>query len=1703
MADAYRGLTLRIGADARPLQTTLSAIATSARGAQQQLTKMTKALAANPTNARALANAVDLAGDKGMLAARSFESVRVALAQARGKMLQFSEASGLGTRNLESMASSTREVFAATNRLRLQFNGVNTQLQHIYDAAAKIRAEEKGITFEKALRQVKSLAAGMESSRAGAEKMRAEMRRLVKSAAQKTDVADMFGFQRSIGASQKLYSTLLKLRAASKQLGNDLEMMDLVEGFRNMRTQAIAAEQELRSAAEEAVRLRMELTAVGGAPGLQKATERARGLDSVLEAVRADARRAEDAFAAMPESIAAAKHRATTLVSEQTALVAKAREYKNVMRTLEADKSFDVQAASAGNARLRLESVRRAAVDLEAEYRQLAARAERLNDEIAQAKNSGKSYKKLETELREVGERMAVVAERQQVIDEKLRASRMAVTYQEAKAAVIETNAQLKQTSILLSQANMKLEKWRSMRTMGYGIYSTIAPALMMVGMYAVQSADEIDSAYRDMRKTVNGTEEEFEHLRDAALRFSSTHVTTADTILEIEALGGQLGIEARNLEAFAGAVANLDIATNIDSEDLATYIGQLSNIMDDMKETKDNAEAYQQTVTSFSDALVRLGNNTAAQESNIMKVMMRIASLGNISGFTTPELLAIADAVAATGQGAEAAGTAIARTFSNIEAAVGKGGEKLQDFASVAGMSAEDFATAWNGAPIEAFDAFISGLRRIDDEGGSVDQTLANLGINSVRQKQALEGLTNTLDVLHMSLNMSNDAWNGLSTVMADGSIEEAGDAAREAARKSEGFSGALQKMRNNAAILAQSLGEGATPIINALNVAFTALAAGANAIPGPIKTIITLFGGIAAASGPAMVAVSSIATAYHQIHKSPIGKAQSALVVAQVRAEAAANLELARAQLAAAQAAEVKARVGKGSITVGEAQAAVTAAQAAVTDAETVSMHANAGSASLLARAKDTLSASNWKLTAALKASSNAMALLKGGAVVLAAALAVALVIAVRKATDPMNKLTDAAAKNKQETEEAKRRYEELSDELGEHSDEALEARSAYIHLQRAGRDLAQTMGDLNNKIAEVSKSTREAIESAESAVGDAYGTHDAVITLVNSIDQLKDAEDDASRAELDASIFALNGMVDGLDMTLDDLNGTIDGTGAAWELTARKFAKKAVFDAAVEQYADLAVQLATVNAQVERAGSEIPAYSDEVIAALTDPQFRQYAGNLWNDADYITLLNIDALEDAGTELEDELEVIKQIISENTDYSDDFQKMIRNDTLGIEDLQAAVARFNELHPDNQITEDDVLGYNMQALAEEAAEATESLLTNAETLSTLAEKYDGFARVVERSGTTFPQVAAWLDNAGISIDDFASNIENAVTTAQDGFNKLERDSEVTLQAYRDTLDANAEYMRVFGDDMSALWNHVNETGQEQWGEYLNFLNDPTNSQSAALVHQLAANPEELAGLYDSWKAAGGEAGEATAEGYGLASEKFAEAIDGIMEEAGIHIEGAGEELGAAVAQAVDEGFSEGAESIEAKTGELEANIKRSLSKIDGSFSIVGSSAGYLRKLSGEATTWGSDLIANLSGGMESKLDLLEKTASKAATIISKHLHQSTADVGPLRYTDVWGVDLMDNIIGGMSSRERALRSEVADIAGLISQPFGLVNADASAIGARRSRAAAQQTTNNSTVYNIQIDADLLRSDERTQRDFMVFLDDLANLGAM
>src|SRR5690606_1251336 len=86
--------------------------------------------------------------------------------------------------------------------------------------------------------------------------------------------------------------------------------------------------------------------------------------------------------------------------------------------------------------------------------------------------------------------------------------------------------------------------------------------------------------------------------------------------------------------------------------------------------------------------------------------------------------------------------------------------GEDLEKFASVAQMSAEEFARAFQADPAAALQAFIDGLAASSVAGENLTLILSDLGITGIRESDTLLRLAGASDVLRGAVETATEAW-------------------------------------------------------------------------------------------------------------------------------------------------------------------------------------------------------------------------------------------------------------------------------------------------------------------------------------------------------------------------------------------------------------------------------------------------------------------------------------------------------------------------------------------------------------------------------------------------------------------------------------------------------------------------------------------------------------------------------------------------------------------------------------------------------------------------------------------------------------------------------------------------------------------------------------------------------------------------------
>ncbi len=250
----------------------------------------------------------------------------------------------------------------------------------------------------------------------------------------------------------------------------------------------------------------------------------------------------------------------------------------------------------------------------------------------------------------------------------------------------------------------------------------------------AFNTVVEFDNGMLNVMKTTGLTRKEIQGLgQDVRALSKDLGVVSSVQLTEYMATAGQLGVKGTsNLLKFTEAMAKLEVASNIAGSDGAESVARFLTLMD----------KGVQNVKNFGDEVVNLGNNFPATERAILDAATSIAQGTAVYDFGRQSALAYATALASLGVESELAGSKTAKALKEIESAVLAGGKELEQFSKLAGMTSEEFTKLFAEDKAEALRRFIGGLNQIKISGGSVVQTLNDLGLKEERLQRVLSAL-------------------------------------------------------------------------------------------------------------------------------------------------------------------------------------------------------------------------------------------------------------------------------------------------------------------------------------------------------------------------------------------------------------------------------------------------------------------------------------------------------------------------------------------------------------------------------------------------------------------------------------------------------------------------------------------------------------------------------------------------------------------------------------------------------------------------------------------------------------------------------------------------------------------------------------------------------------------------------------------------
>lgn len=580
-------------------------------------------------------------------------------------------------------------------------------------------------------------------------------------------------------------------------------------------------------------------------------------------------------------------------------------------------KETDVTRASIAGLTEKINKQREVISLAQTEYKLITDKLEKLKELTPQleekVKSATEAYEKSKKELGEnaevtkklyddLGKAKWAYAENQNSIEKYTDTqSNMKVATDKSRAALADMQGEVKKLNEELARAPW--DKFAAgckkasdvVGKIGKGL-SVASGAVVGLGASSAKAAIEYESAFAGVKKTVDATDEELAVISDGIKAMSKEIPATTTEIAGVAEAAGQLGIATEDILDFSRVMIDLGASTNLSSQEAASALAKFANV------TQMEAKNYQ----NLGSVIVSLGNHFATTEADIVSMATRLASTGEIVGLSEPQIMAVATALSSVGIEAEAGGSAVAKLLKKMEtsvstydksrdaiAATGKNLRELQmmqshdskgfkaiaeglgltstelsgfvanvagleQFASVAGKSADEFIAAWGKDAVSALDMFISGLGDTGRNGANAISILQDMGLTEVRMSNAILALSSSGGVLTQALDDANTAW------------EENNALANEATQRYATTESQIQITKNNITSLMQSLGEKLLPTLErVLNKVKDLADRFSGLTDAQQNTIIKVGAGIAVA-GPAVVALSKLIGAVGTVSKA-----------------------------------------------------------------------------------------------------------------------------------------------------------------------------------------------------------------------------------------------------------------------------------------------------------------------------------------------------------------------------------------------------------------------------------------------------------------------------------------------------------------------------------------------------------------------------------------------------------------------------------------------------------------------------------------------------------------------------------------------------------------------------------------------------------------------------------------------------------------
>lgn len=281
------------------------------------------------------------------------------------------------------------------------------------------------------------------------------------------------------------------------------------------------------------------------------------------------------------------------------------------------------------------------------------------------------------------------------------------------------------------------------------GLLAQVTQGVIAFGQASLSASMNVERGFADVDRTFDGTSRELESLRVRLTELSTETPISVIDLQEIATLGNQLGIAAADIESFTQVIAQYTAVSGESAETAATAFGRISNL------TGLAASQY----GNLASAITYVARTTVATESTIQNTAKEISALAAGAGFSAQSIVGLAGALSSLAIPPERARGALSLYFGALNSAVAEGGPKLEAFASLTNMTADQLnRLVRENRGQEVFTAFIQGLSQLDTVAKTT--ALDTLGLSTIRVDQTMRALAQNVPLVTQAFDGANRAF-------------------------------------------------------------------------------------------------------------------------------------------------------------------------------------------------------------------------------------------------------------------------------------------------------------------------------------------------------------------------------------------------------------------------------------------------------------------------------------------------------------------------------------------------------------------------------------------------------------------------------------------------------------------------------------------------------------------------------------------------------------------------------------------------------------------------------------------------------------------------------------------------------------------------------------------------------------------------------